>query len=450
MKRRTFTKKTSTLVAGSILAGSQFNCSHQAMRKNWAGNLTFSTKNLSLPKDLAALQSTIKNAGKMRALGTAHSFNSIANSKYQQVSIKHWQTQPQLDEASMTVSIPANVRYGDLAIWLHERGYALHNLASLPHISVAGAVSTATHGSGDLNGNLSTAVVALELIKSDGHKISLSEKENPEEFYGTVVGLGALGIITSLTLKIEPTFNVRQDLFLSLPIENLSPHFDKITAAGYSVSMFTDWQTDFINQIWVKSKLGHSTEFNLRENLFGAMAADRKIHPIIEIDPKHCTDQMGQSGPWHDRLPHFKLAFTPSSGDELQSEYFVPRRHAVDALLSIQKLAKHIGPHLLISEIRTIAADRFWMSPCYNEACVAIHFTWKPHIVEVQKLLSMIEDTLTSFEVRPHWGKLFNLPQAYLADIYKKLPDFKALIERNDPTAKFRNDFIDRNIFGLT
>jgi len=156
---------------------------------------------------------------------------------------------------------------------------------------------------------------------------------------------------------------------------------------------------------------------------------------------------MGVPGPWYERLPHFRMGFTPSAGKELQSEYFVPRRHAVEAILAMERLRDQISPHLLISEIRTIAADNLWMSPCYEQPSVTIHFTWKQDWPAVSKLLPVIEKELAIFEARPHWGKLFAMSPAELKSRYKRLPDFLQLSEKYDPHGKFRNAFLDRNIF---
>ncbi len=447
MKRRTFHKKSTTWTIGVIATGATVNCTPKMARKNWAGNLQFKASKLAKPQDTTSLQKVLQGAGQVKALGTAHSFNDIADSQNEQLTLTGWQSDPVLDESKSRVTIDANMRYGELALWLQDHGYAVHNLASLPHISIAGACATATHGSGDRNGNLATAVVALDIMRADGSVDHLDREKQADEFNATVVGLGALGIITRMTLRIEPTFNVRQDLFLDLPLDQLRSHFDDITSAGYSVSFFTDWQSDHINQIWVKSKLVDGEAFKKHDQLFGAKAADRKIHPIIAIDPVHCTEQMGQPGPWHERLPHFRLEFTPSSGEELQSEYFVPRRHAVDAIMAIQKLGPQVGPHILISEIRTIAADQLWLSPCYQDPCIAIHFTWKQHIKEVRKLLSVIETALMPYEVRPHWGKLFNVTPQHLAQVYVRLRDFRELVQKRDPQGKFRNAYLERNIF---
>ncbi|MGZ3813645.1 MAG: D-arabinono-1,4-lactone oxidase, partial [Mucilaginibacter sp.] len=339
-------------------------------------------------------------------------------------------------------------KYGELAPYLHQHGFALHNLASLPHISVAGSISTATHGSGVKNGNLASTVTGLEIVIADGSIINLTKDSDPEKLNAATVSLGAMGVITKVTLQIEPTYMVRQRVFLKLPMAQLKPHFEQIVSAGYSVSLFTDWQSDSINEVWIKSRVDTDKDHNQPE-FYGAKAATKNLHPIIDHSAESCTDQMGVPGPWFERLPHFKMGFTPSSGKELQSEYFVPLHHAVEAIEAVARLGKQIGPHLFITEIRTIASDTLWMSPCHNQTSVTIHFTWKQETEAVLKLLPLIEKELAPFNARPHWGKIFTISPKVLESRYEKMADFKKLVAYYDPHGKFRNDFLNHNIYGM-
>jgi xylitol oxidase len=319
-------------------------------------------------------------------------------------------------------------------------------LASLPHISVAGACATATHGSGDRNGNLATAVTAMEMLTADGETRTFSRDADGEQFDGMVVSLGGLAIVTKLTLSVGPAFDVAQEVYQDLPFARLADHFDEIASCAYSVSLFTDWRGDAINQVWVKRRVGDGASSAPTPAAYGATAATRDIHPIASISAVNCTPQMGVAGPWHERLPHFRMEFTPSAGEELQSEYFVPRRHAVAALCAVDALRDRVAPLLQISEIRTIAADELWMSPCYRRACVAIHFTWKKDWPGVRALLPTIEASLAPFGTRPHWGKLFTMSAAELQPRYERLAGFRRLLQHFDPQGKFRNAFLDRNI----
>lgn len=416
------------------------------IRKNWAGNYTYQAKNLHEPKTVEEIQSLVTTLDKQKPLGSRHCFNNIADSPLNQISTQHLNKVVAIDEAAKTITVEAGVRYGDFAPELHDKGYALHNLASLPHISVAGASVTGTHGSGVNSGNLSTAVAAFEFVTPEGELVSLGREKDGENFRGAVVNLGGIGLITKITLDMQDTFAVRQDLFQELPLESLRDHFDTIMSSGYSVSLFTNWQNDTVSQIWVKRKVEEDTP-DMDADFYGATAATKNLHPITRLSAENCTEQMGVPGPWYERLPHFKMGFTPSSGEELQSEFFVPRENAVDAILALEKKGDQIYPQLLISEIRTIAADDFWMSPCYQQDSVAIHFTWKQNWAEVQKLLPMIEAELSPYNVRPHWGKLFTLAPEVLQSRYEKLPDFLQLLKTYDPQGKLRNAYLDSTIY---
>src|SRR5450755_1631987 len=446
MKRKTFIKLSSAFMATPFIPSSP-NKSMQEKLQNWSGNLTYSTSNVFYPKSVAEVQSLVKQLERLRGLGTRHCFNTIADSKYNLISSNNMNNIISLDVENKTVTVEGGIKYGELSPWLDKKGFALHNLASLPHISVAGSITTATHGSGVKNGNLSTQVKGLEIVTADGSVVKFSKEKDGENFNGAVVGLGALGIITSVTLAVQPTYQVRQEVFIKMPLAQLKEHFDAIVSAGYSVSLFTDWQSDFINEVWIKSKVNPDIKYQRMEEFYGGKAATKDLHPIIEISAENCTPQMGVAGPWYERLPHFKMGFTPSSGKELQSEYFIPKRHAVEAILAIQKMGKQIGPHLFITEIRTIAADTLWLSPCRNQDSVTIHFTWKQEWDAVRQLLPLIEKELDPFNARPHWGKLFTMPASVLESRYEKLADFKKLAASFDTNGKFRNEFLNGTIY---
>jgi xylitol oxidase len=416
--------------------------------KNWAGNLEYSTGNVHYPKTVEEVQQVVKKCDKLTVLGSRHSFNKIADSTQNQLSTEHLNKVVMLDKASNTVTVESGMKYGELAPYLHENGYALPNLASLPHISIAGACATATHGSGVKNGNLSTAVSAIEFVNASGDVVTLSKNKDGEQFYGAVVALGALGVLTKLTLDLQPTFNMKQVVYRNLPMSELKNNFDDIQSRGYSVSLFTDWKNKNINEVWIKSRVEDNiTAADLE--LYGARLATENLHPIEGESAENVTEQMGIAAPWFERMPHFKMGFKPSAGKELQSEYFVPVEQAYDAMMAIEKLSEKIQPHIFISEIRTINADNFWMSPCYKKTCVAIHTTWKQEVDAVMNLLPLLEEQLAPFDARPHWAKLFTISPRVIQSRYKKLNDFKQLITQYDPNGKFRNEFLSRNLYNV-
>ncbi len=445
MKKRTFIKLC-TAAAAMPLELTSFASPEKLA--NWAGNIEYSTDNVATASSVAAIQDFVRKHSSFKTLGTRHCFNRIADSKQQLLATDFAAQTPVIDSAARTITVSPGIRYGTIAPLLEAKGFALHNLASLPHISVAGAITTGTHGSGVTNGNLSTAVSALEFVNGTSDIVTLSRKANPDIFPGAVVNLGALGVISKVTLSVQPTFQAAQQVFENLPFSSLQQHFDEILSAAYSVSLFTDWQKQRINEVWLKHQLGSPNSApKSPKDFFGAIAATKNLHPIAELSAENCTEQMNVPGPWFDRLPHFKMGFTPSAGKELQSEYFVARKNALDAILAVEKLHDQISPHLMITEIRTIAADDLWLSPAYKQDSVAIHFTWKPEWPEVSKLLPIIERELAPFNPRPHWGKLFTMPPVQLQSPYEKLHDFIALAKKFDPQGKFRNDFLNANIF---
>ena len=453
MDKRDFLKITGALVTSSLLPHVVSAEQDPAQKSagpltNWAGNYTFQAKHLYQPKTAEEVSQVVKSCTKLRALGARHSFNSIADSTENQVSLKALDS-ISLNADSKTVTVGAGVTYGQLAPYIDSRGFALHNLASLPHISIVGACATATHGSGTTNGNLSTAVSAFQIVTHDGAVHTVSRAKNPDVFSGAVVHLGALGVLTAITLDVQPTFQVAQAVYENLSFTHLEHHLDDIFTSGYSVSLFTNWQNHRATQVWIKHRISPDTARTFASDFYGAKLATRNLHPLAGHSAENCTEQLGIPGPWYERLPHFRMNFTPSSGAELQTEYFVPRNRAYPAILAVEQLRDRITPHLFITELRTIASDNLWLSPCYQRDSLAIHFTWKPEWPDVQRILPLIEEKLEPFQARPHWAKLNTISPARLNQLYPKLFDYRTLVTEHDPRGKFRNLFIDTNIFGV-
>jgi alditol oxidase len=410
---------------------------------NWAGTHAYRATRIHRPSTVEEVREIVARAPRIRVLGSRHSFSDVAESA-ELVTLEGLPADVVVDRERMTVSVGAGVKYGELAEALNAEGLALHNLASLPHISVAGAIATATHGSGDANGNLATAVAGLQLVTSDGELIDVA-RDDPD-FEGLVVGLGALGAVVRISVAIEPSYEIRQRVFERLAWDALFEHFDAIAATGYSVSVFTRWGED-VEQVWVKSRVDDGPE-EVRDDLFGAVAATVDRHPIIGLDPVNCTPQLGVAGLWSDRLPHFRMGFTPSSGEEIQSEFFVPRRHTVAAIQAVRGLGDRLEPLLLVSEIRTMAADRLWMSPQCGQATAALHFTWRREPEAVRRALAEVEAALRPLGARPHWGKVFVARAADVAPLYDRLGDFVALMDRLDPRGAFRNAWLEERVLG--
>ncbi|WP_046214160.1 FAD-binding protein [Paenibacillus wulumuqiensis] len=412
--------------------------------QNWAGNYTYGAAELIYPESIEHLQQLVQKHKKIKVLGSGHTFNAITDTDGIFISLRRWNRLLHLDKDRGTVTVEGGATYGELCAALSETGYALHNLASLPHITIAGAVATSTHGSGSSNVSLAAAVEAIELVDAHGELHTLSRGD--EAFAGVVINLGALGIVTKLTLKVEPAYTVRQFVYENLPAAQLEDNAEAIFSSAYSVSLFTDWQQLNFHQVWTKSREEDGDSYQGRTNFYGAYPATAALHPLPDMHAENCTEQLGKPGMWHERLAHFKMEFTPSAGKELQSEYLMSREHAYQASLAVHQLREHLAPVLFVSEVRTIAADDLWMSPFYNQPSVAFHFTWKDDWQGVERILPLLEEALAPFHARPHWGKLFTVPAKNLQQQFGKLPQFRELLGKYDPEGKFSNAFLDEYI----
>ena len=405
--------------------------------QNWSKNVDFNDRGYFQPESLIELQELVRSNQKIRARGTAHCFNEIANTSSYAINLAKMPRVIEVSASTNSVRVSSGITYGELAPALDSQGWALNNLASLPHISIAGSISTGTHGSGLKNQNLANQVLSLDFVTAEG-ELRHIDRTNPA-FNALVVGLGLGGIVYQYELKIEPTFKVRQVIYPEIPLDVLQRNFDQIMGTAYSVSYFTDWSTAQVGNLWCKFR---DTE-EIPERVGGSAKADKKYHPIPSVDPVACTDQLGKPGDWHQRLSHFKLEFTPSVGEEIQTEFFVDRKDAAAAIEAVSKLGEEITPLLWITELRTIAADDFWLSGAYQRDTLAIHFTWKKDLA-IYPVIEKVEAALRSFNYRPHWGKVFTADGKYLSSVYPKMSEFKALIEALDPASKFENTFTRR------
>jgi len=408
--------------------------------KNWAGTREYSAQTVHTVHSVAEAQDIVARASKVRALGTRHSFNGVADTRGDLVSLVDVPPDIRLEDDG-TVSAAGGTTYGVLAAWLERERLALHNMGSLPHISIAGAVATGTHGSGSANGSLSSAVRAIDLIGADGEIVTVAHGDG--DFAGSVVALGALGIAARVTLAVEPTYRVRQDVYADLDWSTALADFDAVSGCGYSVSLFTRWLGDTVPRVWVKSRLEPGSDGDMPDRLFGAtLVREPQGAPGTE-ENDGTTLQGGVPGPWLERLPHFRLDATPSNGDEIQSEYLIARADASAALAALREIGEQIAPALLMSELRTVAADDLWLSTTYGRDSLCIHFTWRNAPAMVGAVLPLIEAALAPFSPRAHWGKVSAVSPAAAATEYERLPDFAALARRRDPEGKFGNDFVD-------
>jgi alditol oxidase len=404
---------------------------------NWAGNVRFAATQLLRPGSIEELQDLVASASRIRAVGTRHSFSQIADTTGELVSVEALPIRFAFDDHAETVTVPAGARYGAVAAAVHEHGRALANLASLPHISVAGAVATGTHGSGNNNQCLAGSVVGIEFVRADGEIVQ--SHVGDADFRGCVVSLGALGVATRLTLQTRPAFDLRQRVWEDAPLDRVLERFDEIMSSAYSVSLFSDPRDrDLISQIWTISDADTDGPDG---TAWGAAPAIEPRHPITGQDARAATAQLGERRPWLEVLPHFRADFTPSSGDEQQSEYLIARPHGPAAVAAVHRL--DLREALQVMEIRTVASDDMWLSPAFSRDSVALHFTWHNDDAVVSRACAAVETALADFAPRPHWGKVFGLDAATVGAGYPRLGDFEELRARHDPGGKFSNAFLD-------
>ena len=410
--------------------------------RNWGGNHAYSFARFHEPDTLDELISLVGEATHLRVVASRHCFNDIGDTNAltgDLVSLRHLPLHQEVDSERRVVRVSASASYGALAAGLQAEGWALPNLASLPHISVGGAVATGTHGSGDRCGNLAANVVGLEVIRADGSVVSVNQGE--PTFPAEVIALGATGVWSHVLLSVEPTYDVAQTVMTGLPWSAVLEHLDEVTGAAWSTSLFTSFRGDEVEQVWLKARLAERAHDG---TLFGAQPALEPLHMLRNGDLAACTEQLGVPGPWHTRLPHFRLEFTPSSGRELQSEYLLPRENAVDALVAMRELGDLMAPLLQVAEIRTVAEDRLWLSGSYETDVIAIHCTWHPDEPAVRAVLQQVESALLPLGARPHWGKLFLAEAGVLEAAYPRLRDFRELAHQVDPRGKFHNPYLHR------
>ena len=412
---------------------------------NWAGNVEYRAGELRRPASVDEVREIVASSRRVKALGSRHSFSLVADTDGVLVSTEALDVPTELDEATGTVRVGAGSTHAALAVELQRRGRALSNLASLPHISVAGAVQTGTHGSGAGNPALSAAVSAVEIVRADGSLEVV--RRGDVAFPASVVSVGALGVVTALELDTVPTFDVVQTVHQGLPWTAALEHFDALMGRAYSVSLFTRYVGDDVDQVWTKARVDDG-EPTLDVEALGARPAEAALHMLPDTAADAVTPQLGVPGPWLERLPHFRAEFTPSAGEEIQSEYLVAAEHAPAAIEALRAVGSTLDHVLYVSEIRAVAADDAWLSPSGGRQSIAFHFTWRRETEAVLAVLPSIEAALAPFDARPHWGKVSTLVHDELRGRYPRLDDFAAHARAVDPEGRFRNAWLDEHVLG--
>lgn len=408
------------------------------MLRNWSDTVDL-RGTVATPRSTAEVAELVRGADRVLALGSAHSFSPVAVTPGLHIETAALPADIAVNGTTVTVS--AGMTYATLGRELHARGLGLAAMASLPHITVGGAIATGTHGSGDAIGTLSSAVTGIEIVTAGGDVRWVRRGVDPD-FGAWVVSIGALGVVTRVEMEVEPTYEVAQTIFAGLDLDVVEADFDAVFGSATSVSVFTRWRPEPDAQLWLKRRIDREGPWP-GGPAFGVPPRDDPLHPLEQLDPVHCNPQRGQVGPWHERLPHFRAEFTPSAGDEIQAEYLLPRTHAVEAIRALRALHARITPLLHVTEIRTMRADDLWLSPAYSVDTVGIHFTW--HRDErIFEVLPAIEEVLLPLGARPHWGKVSVASPEQLHSAYPRLTDFLRLREQVDPQGRFCGPFVTR------
>lgn len=410
------------------------------MQQNWAGNVTFSTPDVVAPRSVDEVAAVVAAADAVAVVGTGHTFNRAADGP-QRVSVADLLVDLDVDHDAMTVTVSAGWTYSRLAAGLAAEGLALANLASLPDISIGGAIASATHGSGRGLGNLATAVAAVELVTADGTVRWL--RRGATDFAGVVASMGCLGVVTRVVLDVEPAYRMRQRFVAGLPWSAVEEHLPAVMDLGYSVSVLTPWHSDDVMWLWVKERVdagpgvGTSTPF-------GGVALTR------HHDPDVLNPQLGVPGPWHERLPHFRVGARPRPGQELQSEWFVAADRWQDAVLALREVGERLAPAINVTEIRWVAADDLWLSPQYEQDTVALHVTWhRDREQDVERAIPIAHEALSPFDARVHLAKMTPVRAVDMARLYPRHADFVDLGNRLDPERVFRNAWANRVLFDV-
>lgn len=430
------------------------------MERTWSGTVDLGTTVLR-PRTLAEAREAVTAHRRVRPVGSRHTFNRLSVAPGALLDLGALAAEePQLDADARTVRVPAALGYGRLGAWLDERGWALPSLASIPDLAVAGAVATATHGSGIARQALSAQVSGLELVMADGGDRELTRAGNGDLLDGAVVSLGALGAVHHLTLDVVPRFDVRQTAYGPLPLAAVADRFDEVVSAGETVACFTTLDPGpaggpVVEQVWVGDRVPArdpaAERFGLERavpaapaDVLGAPPLVGDRHPVPGEDPAVCAPQGGAIGPWHEMLPHFRAGATPSSGGrEIQSEYLVPRPQTRRALVELARIAPRIAPLVQVVELRTVAPDLAWMSPFYRSAATGIHITWTRDVAAVDAALPLLEEAFGALGGRPHWGKAQRADPARVRGLYPRREDFVDLVRDWDPQGRFSTPFVE-------
>ncbi|WP_370107515.1 FAD-binding protein [Nocardioides sp.] len=409
---------------------------------NWAENRQLTPREIVSPCSIDELRHTVAAADAVGVIGITHSFTDVFNDRGTLVRLDQMPRDVVIDDERGTAVVAAGVAYSELAQILHARGWAVANLPSLPHVTVGGAVSTGTHGSGVRLRGLADSVQAVRYVIGNGEMRLFSRTQDRETFYGSVVALGALGVAVDYTIALIPSFEVSQSVLTDLTVDDLERDVADMLASAYSVSVFTDWSEN--TSVFLKESSGATDRRGKGARWVGGVLAESQVPHVPGETTDGMTPQLAEPGPWFERLPHLLASAILAARTELQSEYFVPAEAGESAIRALRGRAQEFSGCLQVSEVRAVRADEHWLSPAYGRDTISLHFTWRWDPAAVTEVIPVVEETLRPFNPRPHWAKLHELAPEYLAGEYPQLGRFHDLVSEVDPIGKFRSPLVAR------
>ncbi|MEV5878882.1 D-arabinono-1,4-lactone oxidase [Streptomyces sp. NPDC052101] len=423
--------------------------------RNWGGNVSARPARQVAPASVEELAEAVRRAAedglKVKAVGTGHSFTSIAATDGVLIRPQLLTGIRRIDRESMTVTVEAGTPLKRLNAALAREGLSLANMGDIMEQTVSGATSTGTHGTGRESGSIAAQIKGLELVTADGSVLTCSEKENPEVFAAARIGLGALGIVTAITFAVEPLFllNAREE---PMPFDRVLAEFDQLWAENEHFEFYWFPHTGNTNtkrnnrsagpeqpvgQLagWFEDEFLSNGVFQVAQ--WVGRAAPAAVPAIARISSKALSARTYTDIP-------YKVFTSPRRVRFVEMEYAVPRAALTQTLRELKAMVERSGLRVSFPvEVRTAPADDITLSTASgrDSAYIAVHmFRGTPY----QAYFTAAERIFTAHEGRPHWGKVHTWDAEYFARVYPRFGEFTALRDRLDPERLFQNDYLRR------
>jgi L-gulono-1,4-lactone dehydrogenase len=423
--------------------------------QNWAGTAAAEPARRYLPRTAESIADAVKEAGSagltVRALGSGHSFTPAAATSGAALDLSGWTGIVTADAESGLVTVRSGTTIRALNAALDVLGLAMPNLGDIDAQTIAGAICTGTHGTGARLGGLATQVEALELVLADGSLVSCSATRHPEMFAAARVGLGALGVISTVTLRCVPAFTLAADE-RPMPLAEVTARFEEFAADNdhFEFYWFPYGRNALVKRNNRVAPGGRGMpawrrfwEYDVMENAaFGALCRTGRAVPAL-IRPLNRLAAATLSERSYSDSSH-RVFVTPRRVRFVESEYAVPRESVLDVLAELRRAVGRLAsPVMFPVEVRVAASDDIWLSTGYGRrtAYVAIHqYVGLPY----QEYFRVFESIAAAVDGRPHWGKLHTLDAGRLASLYPRFADFLRVRDQADPERRFTNPYLDQ------